>query len=245
MVRRMALRLFVVHGSHPCNAVMKALELKGLPYRVVELPPAMHAAVVKVIFGERTVPALMLDGGEKVSGSRAILRRLDELAPEPSLLPADAAARDAVLEAERWGDEIFQDVARRLLWTAFARRPEAMAGYQQGSRLPSLPVPVIRGLAPVITGVEKRMNAVTPEAVRRDLEQLPAHLDRIDAWLTEATLGADPPNAADLQIAATLRLLMTIGDVRPIIEGRPAADLALRVFPHAPGATPAGVLSAA
>ena len=245
MVRHMALRLFVVHGSHPCNTVMKGLELKDLPYKVVELPPAVHAAVVKVIFGERTVPALILDGGEKISGSRAILRRLDELAPDPPLLPTDPAARDAVLEAERWGDETFQTVARRLLWTAFARRPEAMAGYQEGSRLPSLPLPVIRGLAPFITGVEKRLNAVTPAAVRRDLEQLPAHLDRIDAWLTEGTLGGDPPNAADLQIAATLRLLMTIGDVRPTIEGRPAADLALRIFPHAPGATPAGVLSAA
>lgn len=241
----MALRLFVVHGSHPCNTVTKALQLKGLAYKVVELPPPMHAAVVKVIFGERTVPALILEGGEKVSGSRAILRRLDELAPEPSLLPADPAARDAVLEAERWGDETFQDVARRLLWTAFGRRPEAMAGYQEGSRLPSLPLPVLRGLAPLITGVEKRLNAATPEAVRRDLEQLPAHLDRIDAWLADGTLGADPPNAADLQIAATLRLLLTIADVRPAIEGRPAADLALRIFPDVAGATPAGVLRAA
>lgn len=241
----MALRLFVVHGSHPCNAVMKALELKGLPYKVVELPPAVHAAVAKVVFGRRTVPALTLDGGEKVSGSRAILRRLDELAPEPSLLPADPAAREAVLEAERWGDETFQPVARRLLWTAFARRPEAMAGYQQGTRLPALPLPVIRGLAPIITRVEKRLNAATSQAVRRDLEQLPAHLDRIDAWLGEGTLGADPPNAADLQVAATLRLLMTIGDVRPAIEGRPAADLALRIFPDVAGSTPPGVLSTA
>ncbi len=29
----MALRLFVVHGSHPCNTVMKALELKDLSYQ--------------------------------------------------------------------------------------------------------------------------------------------------------------------------------------------------------------------
>ena len=239
----MALRLFIVHGSHPCNAVIKALELKSLPYKVVELPPAVHAAVAKVVFGQRTVPALSLDGDEKVSGSRAILRRLDELAPEPSLLPADPAAREAVLEAERWGDETFQPVARRLLWTAFARRPEAMAGYQEGSRLPPLPLPVVRGIAPIIARVEQRLNAATPEAVRRDLERLPAHLDRIDAWLADGTLGADPPNAADLQIGATLRLLMTIGDVRPTIEGRPAADLALRIFPQVAGATPAGVLS--
>jgi hypothetical protein len=34
-----ALRLFIVHGSHPCNTAMKALEVKGLSYKVVELPP--------------------------------------------------------------------------------------------------------------------------------------------------------------------------------------------------------------
>ncbi|MDQ3371568.1 MAG: glutathione S-transferase N-terminal domain-containing protein [Actinomycetota bacterium] len=241
----MALRLFIVHGSHPCNTVMKALELKGLSYKVVELPPPMHAAVTKVVFGERTVPALIIDGGEKVRGSRAILRRLDVLAPDPPLLPADPATRDAVLEAERWGDETFQPVARRLLWTTFARRPETMAGYQDGGRLPALPLPVLKALAPVITRVEKRLNAVTPETVQRDLEQLPAHLDLIDAWLANGTLGTRPPNAADLQIAATLRLLLTIGDVRPVVEGRPAADLALRLFPHVAGTTPAGVLSPA
>jgi hypothetical protein len=38
-----------------------------------------------------------------------------------------------------------------------------------------------------------------------------------------------------------LRLLMTIGDVRPLIEGRPAADLAMRLFPDLAGELPAGV----
>ncbi|CAN5450062.1 hypothetical protein BH20ACT17_BH20ACT17_03100 [soil metagenome] len=52
---------------------------------------------MRLRFAQRTVPALRLDGGEKVQGSRAILRRLDELVPEPPLLPADPAARDAVL----------------------------------------------------------------------------------------------------------------------------------------------------
>ncbi len=120
---------------------MKALELKGLDYQLVELPPAVHAAVAKVVFGERTVPALIVDRGEKVSGSRAILRRLDALAPDPPLLPAEPAAREAVLEAERWGDETFQQVARRVIWTAFARRTEAMASYQEGRRPGAAPLP--------------------------------------------------------------------------------------------------------
>ena len=38
----MRLRLYVVHGSHPCAAVEKALSLKGLRYSVIEWPPPMQ-----------------------------------------------------------------------------------------------------------------------------------------------------------------------------------------------------------
>ena len=97
-------KLYVVHSSHPCETVKKALELKGIPYRTVELLIPTHVPLQKLRFGSRTVPALKLDGGEKISGSRAILRRLDELVADPPLLPpeTDPDDRAAVLEAERW-----------------------------------------------------------------------------------------------------------------------------------------------
>ena len=58
----------------------------------------------------------------------------------------------------------------------------------------------------------------------------------------EGILGADPPNAADLQIASTVRLLMTVGDARALIDGRPCAVLARELFPVQDGEIPAGVL---
>src|SRR3954464_7009373 len=85
-----AIDLYVVHGSHPCAAVERALELKGLEYRRIELPPPLHAPIQRVLFGARTVPSIRLDGGEKLSGSRAILQRVEELAPEPAPWPAAA-----------------------------------------------------------------------------------------------------------------------------------------------------------
>ena len=143
MVRAMPTTLYVVHGSHPCAAVERAFALKGIPYRRVELPPPAHAAVQRVRFGARTVPALRLEDGRKVVGSRAIMRVADELAPEPALLPADPAARAAVEAAEAWGDDVWQPVARRLLWPAFRRSPRAMASFQEGSSLPAFPTPVL------------------------------------------------------------------------------------------------------
>ena len=77
----MRLKLYVVHGSHPCAAVEKALQLKGLDYSVFEWPPPLQAPMQTLIFGARTVPGLRING-EKVQGSRAILRRLEELAGE-------------------------------------------------------------------------------------------------------------------------------------------------------------------
>jgi len=239
------IRLFIVNGSHPCAAAERALQLKGLEYRVRELPPPLHMPAQRLLFGARTVPAMKLDGGEKVSGSSAILRRLDELVPEPPLFPADPAARAEVEEAERWGDEVFQPIARRLLWPAFARHPAAMAGYQQGSRLPALPKPVLIALAPVVTRVEMRANHASQEAVAGELAALPGHLDRIDAWIEAGVLGGEQPNAADLQIGATSRLLLTIGDVRPAFAGRPAEAHALRTFPTLSGSVPEGVLTGA
>lgn len=238
----MRVKLYVVHGSHPCAAVAKALALKGLPYSVVEWPPPMHAAMQQLIFGARTVPGVKIDG-EKISGSRAIMRRLDQLAPEPPLFPHEPAARAAVEEAERWGDELFQPIARTLIWPAMRHSPEAMVGYSRGSKLP-MPPAAIRVMAPVITRLECALNHTSDSAAQADLRTLPAHLDKIDAWIADGTIGGDPPNAADLQIGSTIRLLLTLADVRPLIAGRPCEALARRVFPDAPGEMPAGSLVA-
>jgi glutathione S-transferase len=209
----------------------------------VELPPPLHAPIQQVLFGARTVPGVRFDGGEKLSGSRAILARLDELEPDPPLLPADPQARAEVLRAEEWGDEVLQPIARRLLWPALNRRPDALASYSEGSKLPA-PAPLLRLMAPLATRAEMRLNKATEGAVRADLRALPGHLDRVDGWIASGVLGAQPPNRADLQIAPTVRLLMTIGDVRPLIAGRAAARHALEVSPHLAGDVPPGVYPA-
>ena len=239
----MPAKLYVVHGSHPCATVQRALELKAVAYKVVELPPPMHAAVQRLRFGVRTVPGLTLESGEKLSGSRAIIRRLEEIAPEPSLLPADPDERAAVERAEEWGDEVWQPMARRLLWRTFTMHPRAMTSYQEGARFP-LPALAVRALAPLVNAVERRLNGAEEGAVRADLRALPGHLDRIDRWLRDGVLGGETVNAADLQIATTSRLMLTIGDVRPYFAGRPAEPHAMGLFGEWAGSTPPGVFPA-
>ncbi len=181
--------------------------------------------------------------GERLVGSRAIMRRLDELVPEPPLLPAPGdPAYARVLEAERWGDEVLQSVPRRLIDAAFLRRPAAMESYAANAKLP-LPVALLRPAMPLTARLMALKNKARDESARADLAGLPRQLERIDAWIAEGLLGGERPNAADLQIGSTIRLLMSIGDVRPLIAGRPAAR-PHALLPADGRRGPAGVLPA-
>jgi glutathione S-transferase len=93
-----------------------------------------------------------------------------------------------------------------------------------------------------VAWAERRIHGVDEPAVRADLAHLPAHLDRVDRWIEEGVLGGEAPNAADLQIAASLRLLLTLEDLREAIDARPAGKLARRLFADYPGHCPAGAL---
>lgn len=233
--------LYVIHGSHPCVTAERALQLKRQPYRIVEYPPAAHVPAQWLRFRAITVPALVLGSGEQVVGSRAIVHRLDELVPDPPLLPADGAARARVVEAERWGDEVLQSLARRLAWIGLSARPDAIAGYAEGSRLP-LPAFARALVTPLVARVAARRHRASVERARRDLADLPAHLDRVDAWIGEGVMGGERLNAADLQIGPSLRMLGSFGDVHPWLAGRPSWELAQRVVPAFTGHLPAGAL---
>jgi glutathione S-transferase len=235
-------KLYVLPGSHPCAAVEAAFELKSIDYDSVVLLPIMPVLVGRLRYGGTTVPGMRLDG-ERIVGSRAIMRRLDELAPQPALFPPPSSADYAkVMEAERWGDEDFQNVPRRIIDVCFLRRPRAMESYAAGARLPLSPG-TMRPAMPLTARLMAIKNKASDEAARADIAALPAQLDRVDAWIAAGVLGAEQPNAADLQIGSTVRLLMTIGDVRPLIAERPAASLA-RYFPPMTGEIEAGVLPA-
>lgn len=236
-------KLYVLPGSHPCAAIEAALKLKSIEYRRVDLLPMSQVLAGPLLYGGTTVPGIRI-GREKLVGSRAIMRRLDEIAPEPPLLPAPGEESYArVLEAERWGDEVLQSVPRRLIDAAFLREPAAMESYAGDAKLP-LPRAMLRPALPLTARMMAMKNGARDEAAREDLAALPKQLERIDGWISEGLLGGPTPNAADLQIGSTIRLLMSIGDVRPLIEGRPAADL-VRYFSEMVGSVPAGVLPAA
>jgi glutathione S-transferase len=230
-------RLYVIPGSHPSMAARLMLERKGIPYERVDLMPVISKGALRALgFAGTTVPALRIDG-RKVQGSREIARELERIQPEPPLLPADSTARATVEEAERFGDVDLQPVARRILWWALRADRAPLESFARGARL-GIPIGIALRTAAPIVAAAARVNQASEENVRADLAALPGLLARVDDYISAGTLGGAEPNVADLQVATSVRLLMTLDDLRPLIETRPAGELALRVVPNFPGRVP-------
>ena len=210
-----------------------------MPYDVTELPNVLHIPHQLARFRAPTVPAMKL-GGEKLVGSRTIMRRIDQQWPDPPLYD-----RPGVEEAERWGDEELQPVGRRVIAWATSHCLSSTPSFFVDSKLP-MPPPVIRVLAPVVTRLGGLRNGAGDDAVREHLAALPGHLERIEGWIDDGTIGTDEATAADLQIGSVLGLLLGVQDVARIIEPHErVAALSRRWFPRYPGHVPSGVLPAA
>jgi glutathione S-transferase len=182
-------------------------------------------------FGGGTVPALKLDG-RRIQGSIPIARELEGMVPEPPLYPSDPELRRRVEEAERWGEGDLQDMPRRVGRWAAAKNQHVRRWVAEEIGLP-LPGLTAATNAPMARMLARQSDA-TDENVRADLAALPGTLDRIDALIADGTIGGEQPNAADFQIASTVRLLLAMEDLRPLVEGRPGAQLARRLFPTYP-----------
>jgi glutathione S-transferase len=250
-------RLYVIPGSHACRSAMLMLEHKQVPYRRVDIVTLLHPLAARMLgfdaggetrsaggrrtlglrIGDRlgTVPGLAARG-QRISTNRRIARFLDEHHPHPPLFPADRERRAAVEQAERWANETLQMAARRILGAAVVRDPGTMSRLAAEGRMGYLLYKrqLIRRV--VIGRILAGVFAASPRADDKLLDELSAHLDRIDAWIADGTLGGTELNAADFMIAPSLALILYRPDMGPIFAGRPALELVDRLLPEPPRA---------
>jgi len=93
------MKLYTYFRSSAAYRVRIALNLKGMPYEMVSIhltKDAQHSPEFRTINPQMRVPALELSSGEVLTQSLAIIEYLDDIQPEPSLLPADALDRAKV-----------------------------------------------------------------------------------------------------------------------------------------------------
>lgn len=239
-------KIYRVPASHPCQAVIRGAELKGIEHTVVDLAPPTQAIAATLMFGSRTVPAMKVYGGpngtEKVQTTLKCLRALESIEPEPPFYPSESAARERVLEAERWGVGEFQDLARRVVWVALRSNPDAMFSFD--SNLP-FPDAMLKPFLRSAIWAERKINSASNDKVRGDLEILPQYIDEIDAFAEAGTIGGATPNAADLAVLSSIWMLRSLADLRPMLDSRPAGRKARELFGEAPGEVPEGALPAA
>ena len=245
--------LYVIPGSHACRSAMLMLEHKQVQYRRVDIVTLLHPLVVRLhgfdaggqtrtaggrrTFGLRlgdrvgTVPALAANG-HRISTNHGIARFLDEHHPQPPLLPADPEQRAAVEEAERWANETLQMAARRIPGAAAIRDPAQFGRSAGDGRLGYLLYKWALTRRLIIPRILRGVFATSPSAERDPVAELPAMLDRIDAWITDGVLGGAEPNAADFMVAPSLALILYRPDAMPLFEGRPALELVDRLLPE-------------
>jgi glutathione S-transferase len=232
--------LYTLPGSHPGLTTALMLDYKGIDFKRVDLMPVISKAVLRALrFQGVTVPALMING-ERLQGSIEIARQLDRMVPEPPLLPADGPLRERVLEAERFGEEELQHPVRQILWWLLKRDRNAMHSYIENAKLPVPKGLAVRTGGPLVAA-SVHFNKADDENVQAALAGLPGQLDRVGGYITDGVIGNETPNAADFQIAATLRLAMTVEDLRPAIAARPCGELAMRILPEYDGHLPPGL----
>ena len=246
-------RLYVIPGSHACRSAMLMLEHKQVPYRRVDIVTLLHPLVARLHgfdaggqkrtaggrrtlglrLGDRlgTVPALAADGN-RISTNHGIARFLDERHPEPPLFPTDPDQRAAVEEAERWANETLQMAARRIPGAAMVRDPAALSRSSGDGRLGYLLYRRALTRRLITPRILRGGFATSPRPERDPLAELPAILDRIDAWIAAGVLGGAQLNAADFMVAPSLALILYRPDVMPMFEGRPALDLVDRLLPE-------------
>jgi glutathione S-transferase len=234
----MKIRLYGLPGSHPTMAAQAMLEYKGIDFKRTDLVPFLAKVILRRLLGfpRNTVPALTIDG-RRVQGSREIARELDRVQPAPPLLPGDPERRLAVEEAERWGEQELQHPIRQIVLWATHADGASIRSYMEGSRL-GVPVGLAARLAPPLVAAGVRVNEAGDEAVRANLAGLDDMLQQIDEWIAAGLLDGEELSAADFQIGASVRLAMTLQDLRSLIDGRPAGRLARRAIPRFPGDAP-------
>jgi glutathione S-transferase len=204
---------------------------------VAELPPIIHRPIVRAFgFPSHKVPALLADG-ERVQTSTSIIRYADRVRPERPFVPTDPGERRAVEEVLAWGERELQPILRWIQPWALMHRPEAIPTLVERYSLPVPPALGGRMALPAVKIAAAR-NPSNDRTVQVALGRLPALLDRVDSFIADGVIGGEVPNAGDIQVASTLRVLMLYEDLEPAIAPRPGGELARRLLPDVPGRVP-------
>lgn len=201
------MRLLEFPHSHYCEKARWALDYKGVPFRTVPVMPGYHVVTVRRYAPDAAVPVL-LDGGEVVQGSSAIIDYLEQRHTEQPLTPADAPERNECLEIESDMDDRLGENLRRILYHWLLAYPDFIR-YCFTHPMPAYKRALVALIYPALRRKIYQTYVVSPAKVERSMREFERALAEIGQRLDgKRYLVGDRFTRADLSVAAMLSLLV-------------------------------------
>lgn len=201
------IKLYQFPHSHFSEKARWALDFKGFSFERVNLMRGMHYKRLRALgVPDSTVPVLQTDE-VILQGSGAILSYLDELRPEPPLLPADPVTAEAVLAFEARMDDELGHGTRRYIYSVLLHHPKIVrrAFFKGRPWFQQLLFPVLFG------SIKRRIRAsldIGPTTRAEMEQQLGALIFELTAQLGDKPfLFGQRLTRADITVASFLALL--------------------------------------
>lgn len=176
--------------SHYNEKARWALDWKGIDHVKRAPTPGAHMAVALWLTRGRhkTFPVLQI-GGRTIGDSSAIIAALDEIQPEPRLIPLEPGERARALELEEFFDEELGPHIRLMAFHELRRDPAALERFTR-SMLPARLASsgAVLGGATRLSGAfaQARYRVADEGAAAEARSKVLAALDRLDAELEVA-----------------------------------------------------------
>ncbi len=220
--------LWHFQGSHFCEKVRWALDLKKIPHVRQELGASyMPRAVFRT--GRGTLPVLFL-GRQTIGDSPRIIEALEGYQPDPPLYPEKDSDRQRCLALEAYFDEeLGHPVRAAAFLQPLARDPSWIAGFA-ASGLGDRQQRVFRAIAPLFCKIYRSRHGINAASAESGRAKVRAALDRIaDETQPSGYLVGDSFSVADLTAAALLGSILDVPDLDyPLPEPIPASLLEYR-----------------
>ena len=201
--------------SHFCEKVRWALDFKGLPYRSVCVNPFTRKELAAV--SENKQVPVIRHGDKIVCDSSEIVEYLEEIRPEPPLVPPKEPDRGECLELERIADEEIGPAVRRVAYEALiADRAQFIRVMLPKKGVTRLMNPVRRRVIPLLV---KRHFGITSERLTADKQDLGALLQELKARLAgRRHFVGESLTIADIAVASLLNPLELARDLSGTAE---------------------------
>jgi len=192
-----------------CEKVHWALDFKGLPYQSISVNPFTRRELATISEGKQ-VP-IIRHGGQVVCESSAIVSYLDEICPDPPLVPEKEPERRECLEIERIADQEIGPATRRLAYDTLTSDRSMLKRLMLPKKGAARLLNPVKGPLMAITlkwhfGISRKSCAFDRFSLSRRIASLQERLDGREHFI------GDTLTIADISVASLLCPLEIVKD---------------------------------